>query len=280
MIQANLRLSSRHHTGIQVAFTSCRSLSRKHAVVRANWGAPVQFSKAKVLHNKQVFPGMHQIVVDVGAAVAAGYTAPGQYLQAKVAVESKPGFFAIASAPGLASAGANGSSLEFLIKSQPGASAGDIAALASGGDIMVSPAQGKGFPIHKIPLADVDIVLMFATGSGVSPIKAVIESNLLESSKRKHVHLFYGTKNQELTAYQDQISAWEAAGVKVTQVFSGDGKQYVQTALEAALKSGLIPAGSEGRVGVLLCGHKDMCTAVSTVLTELGVSKDNILLNF
>lgn len=64
------------------------------------------------------------------------------------------------------------------------------------------------------------------------------------------------------------------------QVFSDNGKQYVQAALEAQLKAGLIPAGSEARVGVLLCGHKDMCNTVTTLLTEHGVSKDKILLNF
>lgn len=36
----------------------------------------------------------------------------------------------------------------------------------------------------------------FATGSGISPLKAVIESGALDASKRKLVQLFYGSKNQ------------------------------------------------------------------------------------
>ena len=63
------------------------------------------------------------------------------------------------------------------------------------------------------------------------------------------------------------------------QVFSSDSKRYVQTVLEEELKAGLIK-GAESKVGVLLCGQKDMCTAVSALLTEAGVSKDRILLNF
>lgn len=41
--------------------------------------------------------------------------------------------------------------------------------------------------------------LQFATGSGVSPMKAVIESGALQAKKRKHVRLFYGTKSKGQT---------------------------------------------------------------------------------
>eukprot|EP00967_Tisochrysis_lutea_P145401 scaffold272996_cov19-Tisochrysis_lutea.AAC.1 len=56
--------------------------------------------------------------------------------------------------------------------------------------------QGKGFPVDQIPAASFPTVLMFATGSGISPIKAVIESGVLEVSKRKDVRLYYGTKSE------------------------------------------------------------------------------------
>lgn len=49
--------------------------------------------------------------------------------------------------------------------------------------------------MDKIPVAEYPTVLMFATGSGISPIKAVIESGVLEVSKRKDVRLYYGTKS-------------------------------------------------------------------------------------
>ncbi len=35
-----------------------------------------------------------------------------------------------------------------------------------------------------------------------------------------------------------------------------------------------------GKVGVVLCGHKDMCTAITEHLTAQGVDKEHILLNF
>lgn len=36
--------------------------------------------------------------------------------------------------------------------------------------------QGKGFPVDRIPADSHSTVYMFATGSGISPIKALIES--------------------------------------------------------------------------------------------------------
>ncbi len=70
----------------------------------------------------------------------------------------------------------------------------------------------------------------------------------------------------ELTAYQDQISNWLSSGIKVTQVFSEDTKRYVQSELEDEIKSGLLPKGSESRVGVLLCGQ--VCCEISEIINQ------------
>jgi ferredoxin-NADP reductase len=42
--------------------------------------------------------------------------------------------------------------------------------------------MGKGFPIDALA-ADVDTVLLFACGTGISPIKAAIESGKLDGKK-------------------------------------------------------------------------------------------------
>ncbi len=65
-----------------------------------------------------------------------------------------------------------------------------------------------------------------------------------------------------------------------SQVFSGSDKTYVQSAVLAEIAAGtLLPQGTDpSRVGVLLCGHKDMATAVTAAFKEIGV--DKILSNF
>ena len=40
--------------------------------------------------------------------------------------------------------------------------------------------MGKGFRMERAPAADHPTCLLFATGSGISPIKALIESNELQ----------------------------------------------------------------------------------------------------
>ena len=65
--------------------------------VCAGWGAEVEWSKGTVVETSKVAEGLVRVMVDIGQ-LAKGYTKGGQYLQLKVG-DSKPGYFAIASAP-------------------------------------------------------------------------------------------------------------------------------------------------------------------------------------
>lgn len=82
--------------------------------------------------------------------------------------DSKPGFFAVASPPDANNQGL----LEFLIKPQPDSTADLVANLKAGAEVSVSPVQGKGFPVDKIPAADFPTVIIFATGASAKPAMA------------------------------------------------------------------------------------------------------------
>ncbi|KAG2486349.1 hypothetical protein HYH03_014930 [Edaphochlamys debaryana] len=249
-----------------------RTASRRSTVrVQANWGAPVEFKPAKVVSNSSAAAGpLHRLVLDVGP-LAAGYTVPGQFVQVKVG-DSKPGFFAIASAPGAGPAG----QLEFLIKGAPGSTSELLCNIAAGAEVLVSPPMGKGFPLDRLPAASTPAVLLFATGSGISPLRAVIDSGALAG---RDVTLYYGTRNTDSTAYKELLPVWAAKGIKVVQVFSENKQGYVHDVFE---REGLarLPADAAGGVGALLCGHKGMCQAITGLLTAKGVPPEKILLNF
>ncbi|KAG2425119.1 hypothetical protein HYH02_015063 [Chlamydomonas schloesseri] len=261
-------------------FSSAAAAARRAAAgrrgavrVQANWGAPVEFQPAKVVSNSPAAAGpLHKVVIDVGAPLAAGYTVPGQFVQVKVG-DSKPGFFAIASAPG---AHAGTGQLEFLIKSAPGSTAELLCNAKAGDGVSVSPVMGKGFPLDRLPASTTRAVLLFATGSGISPLRAVIDSGALAG---RDVTLYYGTRNQESTAYRELLPQWEAAGVKVVPVYSESKQGYVHDVFE---REGLaaLPSDAASSVGALLCGHKGMCQAVTALLTAKGVPPEKILLNF
>ena len=44
----------------------------------------------------------------------------------------------------------------------------------------MSPVMGKGFPVEKAPPAEFPYLFIFATGTGIGPIKALIESHALK----------------------------------------------------------------------------------------------------
>ncbi|KAG2422477.1 hypothetical protein HXX76_016001 [Chlamydomonas incerta] len=248
---------------------------RRGAVrVQANWGAPVEFQPAKVVSNSPAAAAgaLHKVVIDVGAPLAAGYAVPGQFVQVKVG-DSKPGFFAIASAPG---AHAGSGQLELLIKGAPGSTAELLCNAAAGDAVAVSPVMGKGFALDRLPASTTRSVLLFATGSGISPLRAVIESGALAG---RDVTLYYGTRNSDSTAYRELIPKWEAAGVKVVPVYSESQQGYIHDVFE---REGLaaLPGDAASSVGALLCGHKGMCQAVTALLTAKGVPPEKILLNF
>ena len=54
--------------------------------------------------------------------------------------------------------------------------------------------------------------MLFATGSGISPIRALITSGAL---KGRDVTLYYGTASGETTAFLDEFETWKkACGVR------------------------------------------------------------------
>ena len=139
----------------------------------------------------------------------------------------------------------------------------------------VSPVIGSGFPVERAPADKFPTLVVFATGTGIAPIKALIDSASLDVrgprarlrsatrarrppcrlgpgeagaagslecedgerrarprpvqvARRKDVRVYYGTFNPDSTAYADQKAQWEAAGVRVINVYSGFGQGYVQ----------------------------------------------------
>ena len=236
-------------------------------LVRASWN-DVSFQAGNIVDQKNIALGMHRILLDAGAHVTKGYTIPGQFVQIKVE-DSKPGFFAIASPPDTNNAGV----IELLVKNA-GETAALLCASNAGDEVQVSDVMGKGFPVDRIPPSDVQHVYIFATGSGISPIKAMIESGVLDVNSRACVKLYYGARNKESMAYYDALEDWKMQyGVEVEPVFSENG-MYVQ---DAFAKAGVVVNSSSAAI---LCGQKEMAQAITEMFTNGGVDDSHILTNF
>ncbi|URE42859.1 fruit protein [Musa troglodytarum] len=207
---------------------------------------------------------LFHVSVDVSDApdLAVSYTLPGQYLQLRVPASEKPSFLAIASPPSFASSRGE---FQFLVKRVPGSTADLLCELGRGDVVELSAVMGKGFQVERISPPDAfPAVLIFSTGSGISPIRSLIESGF-NANERSDVRLYYGARNLQRMAYQDRFKDWESTGVRVIPVLSQPDEKwsgergYVQTAFSRT-KEILNPL----LTGAVLCGHKQMAEVIGS----------------
>jgi NAD(P)H-flavin reductase len=183
--------------------------------------------------------------------------------------ERGEGFFAIASAPG-----AHGTALELLVKG--GAPLADaLVALPIGSTVKLTQAQGKGFPLEE---AKGRRVLLFATGSGISPLRSLIETMRRDRAAYGDVTLYFGVRTPDAFAYLDELDGWMRDRIHVVRTVSRpgtsgwDGLQgYVQAHVPDEPLSGAV---------AFLCGLKGMVQGVTEVLLRQGLPKERIFLNF
>lgn len=223
---------------------------------------------------------LFHITIDVSDSydVVSSHTRPGQYLQVRLPDVAKPSILAIASPPKLAEARGE---FEFLVKSIPGSTAELLCRLRKGDVVELTQAMGRGFDIDQItPSEEYPSVLIFATGSGISPIRSLIESGF-DASKRQDVRLYYGARNLKRMAYQDKFKDWESSGIKIVPVLSqpdddhwSGERGYVQAAFARAKRISN-PQGT----GAVLCGFRQMAQEVTSLLVADGVSTGKILKN-
>ena len=103
--------------------------------------------------------------------------------------------------------------------------------------------------------------------SGLSPV---------QTSERQRVKLYYGTSRRDTTAYADLQAGWkDDHGVETVNVFSDDGKGYIQNVFQE------LEGNFDGsKTCAVLVGQKEMCEAITKFLESKGINKDHIMLNF
>ncbi|KAK6931571.1 Oxidoreductase FAD/NAD(P)-binding [Dillenia turbinata] len=156
-----------------------------------------------------------------------------------------------------------------------------LCGLRRGDVVELSQVMGSGFDMDRIsPLDNYPTVLFFATGSGISTIRSLIESGF-NADERSDVRLYYGARNLQRMAYQDRFKDWESSGVQIVPVLSQPDdtwtgeRGYVQAAFARSKK-----ISNPKSTGVVLCGQKQMAEEVTCIFVAYGVSTEKILKNF
>ena len=203
-----------------------------------------------------------------GTPLVGTHRKPGQYVRL-----SLPGVgeshFAIASAPE-----PGGSRWDFLLKE--GSAVPDaLVHLPLGSAVWARAPEGEGFPLEAARGKD---LLLFATGSGISSIHSVIESVRRERSAYGRVTLYFGVRTPSAFAYVNKVSHWEAANIRVVRTVSQPGASGWQGL------TGYVQAHvTEERVenaAAFVCGQSSMVEGVMDALAQLGLSREQIHLNY
>ena len=285
-------LAPRRRPALAAACAVAAAAARRTAPLTMQKQQDTEWNPVEVVENSAACEEHRYIVINVGTTAEKGslvdsYRVPGQYVQIKAdAADAKPGFFAISCAPNIQGY------FEFLIKETDGSAW--FTGTAPGDKVLMSPVGGKGFPMSRLEPIQFPAVpeeeavkdlLLFATGSGIAPIRAAIESQLngLRAPTRRSIKLYYGARYPRRMAYMDRFRLWASDKIEVIPVMSRpteaadewDGRTgYVQQAL---MQDGV---AAPKQTGVLMCGVGGMTKDVKAYLMEQGVPEDRILTNF
>ncbi|MFZ9887891.1 MAG: hypothetical protein ACO3JL_10350 [Myxococcota bacterium] len=149
------------------------------------------------------------------------------------------------------------------------------ALLSREGPLYCGGPKGPGFPLAR---ARGRSLWLFAGGSAISGLRAVIETLLRERDAYGEVRLLYGAKTDDLVCFRDSFARWQAAGIEVQVALSrhsdpGAAKRYVQELLPAELDGA-------GEMLAFVCGRPAMEQAVTEALLARGVDAGAICKNW
>ena len=248
-----------------------RHASRSACKVRAAWSEP-DFHRAVVRRNDVLATApdgttLRRVILDVGVDAARSHAIAGQFVQARAGSGEKAAFAAIASAPGEGPMGEG--TIELLLKAIEGTTAATLCDAQIGGVVECSGAIGKGFATSSA--GGRRRAVLVATGTGISPVRSLLRSGALDGIATT---LYYGTANAAATAFLEESESWPC---DVVRVYSEERGAYVQDVLREDIASGKLDVGDAFAV---LCGQKEMTTAVIEVLTAAGVPREMCLMNF
>ena len=224
--------------------------------------------EAPISRNEHTPGGMSYLRVDLtGTRLVGSHRTPGQYVRLRLG-ELEEGMFAIASAPS-----PDGAEFEFLIKE--GSPLSDALHDAPLGTLVsLSEPEGPGFPVER---AFGHNVLMFATGSGISAIRSLLEVLRAQRERFLEVSLYFGVRTPDAFAYAHEIEGWRAAGIRVKEIVSRPGKSgwqgltgYVQAHIDDELHENAV---------AFLCGQPEMVAGVTDVLQSRGMKRSDFYLN-
>ncbi len=234
---------------------------------------PSHYERAPVLDAWDETAALRAIRVDLGG-LSVSHQGPGQVV--KIRTPAGEGYFALASAP------SPDRRADLLFRR--GGPIADAAVAAAGqggpgGALELTAPFGKGFPVAEAEGRD---VLLFAAGSGIAPIRSLVQHFLGRRERFGRVTLFYGQRRGADFAYRREHPGWERGGVRVVLCPSreDDAWQGVRGYVQEVARSLAFGGSSPGDSVAFVSGMHAMVDDVRAVLGRAGVPPARVHLNF
>lgn len=214
---------------------------------------------------------LRSLRLDLGEHARA-HTRPGQVIKLH-APGHKEGYFALANAP------RGDGTAELLLKRGSALTDAVIAAAQPHALVDATAPFGGGFSVEEARGRD---VLLFAAGSGITPVRSLLQYLLDHRGEQGRVALYYGQRSDRDFAYVREHAEWQRAGVHLVLCASQPSpswtgaRGYVQT---VARELKLHEISTDNAVA-FLCGMKSMIDAVRVELVHFGLPAERTFLNF
>jgi CDP-4-dehydro-6-deoxyglucose reductase, E3 len=235
------------------------------AEVRPSLLAEPERHTALVRHVGALSDDVMHLVLEVPEAAAASYR-PGQYVDLVIG-DGEVRSFSIASPP-------NGRTVDFHIKRIPGGhfTANRLSRLAPGEELQVELPRGMFF----LRTEDFRPLLMLATGTGLAPVKAMLQS-LLDDPDCPPVTLYWGARTEadlyldaEIRSWADRLCDFRYVPVLSRPHAGWQGRTgHVQDAAAEDIED-------FSEYGIYLCGSPNMVTDARRLFIGRGASLNHI----
>lgn len=216
-------------------------------------------------------PALRALRLLLPPALAAQHVRPGQVL--KVRAGPGEGFFALSSAP------QPDGRAELLVKRGGRVADAIVEAAGPGASLLSTAPFGRGFPVEPALGHD---VLLFAAGSGIAPIRALLQALLRRREEVDRLVLFYGQRHGSDFAYRAEHLAWERRGVRVVLCPSqaDDAWEGVRGRVVDVARTIDFGGARLGGAVTFVSGMSAMVADVKATLAGAGVPPDRVLQNF
>ena len=138
---------------------------------------------------------------------------------------------------------------------------------------------GTGFPVEAGAGKD---VLLFAAGSGIAPVRALIQHLMRRRDAFNRITLFYGQRHGAEFAYRGEWVVWERGGVRVVPCPSqaDDVWEGVRGRVQEVARTLSFGGSPPGETVAFVSGMAAMVEDVRRTLTAAGVPPQRVYSNF